>query len=31
MPAEVVQEEWVEPDLPMEVVHELMNMGIPEN
>jgi len=31
MPSEVGQEEWVEPDLPMEVVHELMNMGIPEN
>jgi ubiquitin carboxyl-terminal hydrolase 5/13 len=31
MPTEVAEEEWVEPDLPMEVVHELMEMGIPEN
>ena len=31
MPTEVAEEEWVEPDLPMEVVQELLEMGIPEN
>ena len=31
MPSEVAEEDWVEPELPMEVVHELMQMGIPEN